>query len=110
MEEKAKYTLYIPQGIKTRKEIFDGFSKAELCQALIGIGVMEGMVLIYYLISRNLVMAMIFAMTAIAASIMFTVKDHNNLSVIDLVKHMIRFGRSQKQYPYVNLNEWERRY
>jgi len=110
MEEKAKHTLYIPQGIKTKKEIFDGFTKAELWQALIGIGVMELIVLIYYLISGSLVMAMIFAMSAIAAGIMFTVKDNNNLSVVDLMKHMIRFSRSQKQYPYVNLNEWERRY
>jgi hypothetical protein len=40
---------------------------------------------------------------------MMLTKDQNNLSVVDQIKLMLRFSRSQKKYPYITYDEWERR-
>jgi len=39
MESNEKQTLYIPQGLKTQVEIFDGFGKEELFKTIINCSV-----------------------------------------------------------------------
>jgi len=38
MENGMKQSLYIPQGLKTRVEIFDGFGKEELFKTILFVG------------------------------------------------------------------------
>lgn len=106
MEEKKKNPLYIPQGLKTRVEIFDGFGKEELMKTIlvtIGVGILD---VIYYLIFKNTVVSIVTILVAMAGSVMMLTKDHSNISVVDQVGFMVRFARSQKIYPYKYLDEW----
>ena len=106
MEERKKNPLYIPQGLKTRVEIFDGFGKEELFKTImvtIVVGILD---IMYYLIFKNMVVSIVTILVAIAGSVMMLTKDHTNISVVDQVGFMVRFARSQKYYPYKYQDEW----
>ena len=106
MEERKKNPLYIPQGLKTRVEIFDGFGKEELFKTImvtIVVGILD---IMYYLIFKNTVVSIVTILVAIAGSVMMLTKDHTNISVVDQVGFMVRFVRSQKYYPYKYQDEW----
>jgi hypothetical protein len=106
MEERKKNPLYIPQGLKTRVEIFDGFGKEELFKTImvtIIVGILD---IMYYLIFKNTVVSIVAILVAIAGSVMMLTKDHTNISVVDQVGFMVRFARSQKYYPYKYQDEW----
>lgn len=106
MEERKKNPLYIPQGLKTRVEIFDGFGKDELFKTII-VTIVVGMLdILYYLIFKNTVVSIVAILVAIAGSVMMLTKDRSNISVVDQVGFMIRFARSQKFYPYKYQDEW----
>lgn len=106
MEERKKNPLYIPQGLKTRVEIFDGFGKEELFKTImvtIVVGILD---IMYYLIFKNTVVSIVAILVAIAGSVMMLTKDRTNISVVDQVGFMVRFARSQKYYPYKYQDEW----
>ncbi|MBM7562913.1 hypothetical protein [Fusibacter tunisiensis] len=106
MEERKKNPLYIPQGLKTRVEIFDGFGKEELFKTIIVTIVVGILDIMYYLIFKNTVVSIVTILVAIAGSVMMLTKDRSNISVVDQVGFMIRFSRSQKYYPYKYQDEW----
>ena len=106
MEERKKNALYIPQGLKTRVEIFDGYGKEELMKTLLVTTLVGVLVFFYYLIFRNTVVSVVMILVAIAGSVMMLTKDHTHISVVDQVGFMIRFARSQKIYPYKYQDEW----
>lgn len=102
-----KELLYIPIGLKTRTEIFEGFGKEEMFQAVIFNIIMSVADIFFYLLFRNIAGTIIFIITCIAASIMALTKDKSNVSVLDQIKFLIHFSKEQKYYPYRALNEWE---
>lgn len=107
MQENEKEMLYIPLGLKTRTEIFDGFGKDEMFQAIVfNIGAVL-FDLMLYVVFRSVTGSIIFIITAIAASIMALTKDKSNISVLDQIRFLIRFANMQKKYPYKALNEWK---
>ena len=102
MDEK----LYIPMGVKPETEFFRGFGKKQMLEAIVGslgCGVLAGLL---WLVKQNVTITMIAILTGIAGSIMVTAKDQSNLSVLDQLKNMVRFARSQKVYPYRYGKEW----
>ncbi|WP_324824790.1 hypothetical protein [Sinanaerobacter sp. ZZT-01] len=106
MEERRKNPLYIPQGLKTRVEIFDGFGKEELFKTIMTTIIVGILDVLYYLISKNTVVSVVTILVAIAGSVMMLTRDRSNISVVDQVGFMIRFARSQKFYPYKYQDEW----
>ncbi len=106
MEERKKNALYIPQGLKTRVEIFDGYGKEGLVKTLLVTTLVGVLDIFYYLIFRNTVVSVVMILVAIAGSVMMLTKDHTNISVVDQVGFMVRFARSQKIYPYKYQDEW----
>jgi len=106
MEERKKNPLYIPQGLKTRVEIFDGFGKEELFKTIVVTIIVGILDILYYLIFKNTVVSIVTILVAIAGSVMMLTKDHTNISVVDQVGFMVRFARSQKYYPYKYQEEW----
>jgi hypothetical protein len=107
METGVKQTLYIPQGLKTRVEIFDGFGKEELVKTILVTLVAGGIDALLFLIFRNVVTSVVFMLIAISGSVMMLTKDKTNISVVDQVGFMVRFARSQKVYKYKYLEEWK---
>lgn len=106
MDHMNKSSLYIPQGLKTRVEIFNGYGKEELHKTIlvtVVAGVIDGLC---FLVFKNIVMSVVFMLVAIAGSVMMLSKDHSNVSVVDQVGFMIKFARSQKRFKYKYLDEW----
>lgn len=106
MEEQEKDTLYIPLGLKVRNEIFDGFGKEELFQSIVSSLIAGLLDLLLFLLTRNVSVCIVLILAAIAGSVMMLTKDKTNLSVVDQLRNMICFARSQKKYPYKYLDEW----
>jgi len=98
MDEDLK--LYIPLGVKPEAELFTGFGKKQLFQALIGSLVMG------WLFTANVTTTVVLALTGIFGSVMMTTKDQSNLSVVDQVQNLVRFLSGQKIYPYRYGDEW----
>ena len=107
MDERKKNTLYIPQGLKTRVEIFDGYGKEELFKTII-VTLVAGVIdIVSYAIFKNIVFAVVFMFIVIAGSVMMLTKDKTKISVVDQVGFIIKFARSQKKYPYKYQDEWK---
>lgn len=98
--------LYIPLGLKERNELWDGFGKEEAIKALI-FNFFTGIIsVIIYLTTRKLIFCVVFILVSVGGSIMMLTKDTTNLSVVDQVKNMLRFTKSQKYYAYKYRDEW----
>lgn len=106
MSEFQKQTLYIPLGLKTRTEIFDGFGKEELFKSIIVTLIAGAIDTIIYMLTKNTALSVVFILSAIAGSVMMLTKDQSNVSVVDQMIFMIRFSKSQKRYRYRYLDEW----
>ncbi len=100
-------TLYIPMGVRTEAELFNGFGKKELIRALIGSLFCCFIALLIHICSGNVAMTMIMVLTGIFGSVILTTRDSNNLSVVDQLSHMVIFARGQKIYPYRYQDEWD---
>jgi hypothetical protein len=100
-------TLYIPLGVKTENEFFNGFGKKEALQAAVGVVLSVITSMFIFMFSANIAYTMIFILSGIAGSVMMTTKDQYNMSVVTQAANLIRFSRSQKVYPYVYGKEWE---
>lgn len=103
---QEKQTLYIPLGLKTRTEIFDGFGKEELFKSIIVMLIAGAIDTIIYMLTKNTALSVVFILSAIAGSVMMLTKDQSNVSVVDQMIFMIRFSKSQKRYRYRYLDEW----
>ncbi len=106
MEQYEKETLYIPLGLKTKTEIFDGFGKEELFKSILATLVAGAIDTIIYMLTKNTAFCVVFILSSIAGSVMMFTKDKTNISVVDQLKFMIRFAKSQKNYKYMYLDEW----
>lgn len=106
MELEEKETLYIPLGLKTRTEIFDGFGKEELLKSIIASLVSAIIDAVIYFISKSTAFCVVFILSSIAGSVMMLTKDQTNISVVDQMKFMVKFYKSQKIYRYKYLDEW----
>ena len=98
--------LYIPMGVKPENELFKGFGKKQMLQAFIGAAVGGVIAVLIFLISQNVTYTIVAALASVAGSVMMTIKDDSNLSVVDQIRFMLRFRRSQKLYPYRYGDEW----
>lgn len=99
-------SLYIPTGVKAQNELFNGFGKREFLQSTVG-SLMGGVLAaLLWLLSRNVALTVVAALTGIFGSVMMCTKDQNNQSVVDQIGNMIRFYRGQQIYPYRMMDEW----
>jgi uncharacterized membrane protein len=106
-EQENIDTLYIPTGLKTQKEIYSGFGKNELIQAIIGTLVISAIdVLFVLIIFNNLPVFIIVLLMGIITSVMCVQKDITNLSVLDMIVNLFKYMKSQKKYHYKALDEW----
>ena len=107
MEHPDHYSLYIPSGLKTNTEIFDGYGKAELMGTILATAIGGAVTTGINLIVKSIPLCIIFVLTVMAGSVMMLMKDGNmNLSVMDQLRYMVRFWKCRKFYPYRYLDEW----
>lgn len=99
-------TLYIPMGVKTRSEIFEGFGKEEVVQTIIATVVIILVAFLIFAFNKSVSFVVVFILVGIAGTVMCVTKDKNNQSVVDHFKNMIRFAREQQKFKYKYLKEW----
>nr|WP_288891582.1 hypothetical protein [uncultured Blautia sp.] len=99
-------SLYIPTGVKAQNELFNGFGRRELLQSAVGSLLGGAVATLLWLVSGNVALTVVAALTGIFGSVMMCTKDQNNQSVVDQIGNMVWFGRSQQIYPYRMLDEW----
>ena len=99
-------SLYIPTGVKAQNELFNGFGRRELLQSAVGSLFGGGVAALLWLVSGNVALTVVAALTGSFGSVMMCTKDQNNQSVVDQIGNIVRFGRSQQIYPYRMLDEW----
>ena len=104
--ENKNTSLYIPMGLKTRSEIFEGFGKEEIMQVVIATVVIILVAFLIFSFNQSVSFLIVFILVGIAGSVMCVTKDKNNQSVVDHFKNMIRFMREQQRFKYTYLKEW----
>ncbi len=103
---ETKSTLYIPMGVKAENEIFQGFGKKELLQSLVGMLIVGVFSFLLFIITRSVPNTMISLLAGVSCSIVATIKDQYNMSIVTQIGHLISFFKGQKKYKYVYGNEW----
>ncbi|MNW36561.1 hypothetical protein D3C74_135740 [compost metagenome] len=100
-------TLYIPMGVKPESEWFPGFGRQQLWHSTIGSMLAVALALLIWLFKGSVPFAVVTFLSGVAASVMMTTKDRHNLSVLDQLRFMVNFKKSQKHYHYRALPEWD---
>lgn len=103
---EKKESLYIPMGIKEKNEYWEGFGAKELRGALMFIFAVTIINIIISLTKNSIIFFMGVLILSIATGLMVFTKSNVNLSVVDQIKHIIDFNKSQKVYYYKSLDEW----
>lgn len=108
MEEKESKPLYMPYGLKLKKEYFRGFGKEELIVTIIAAVFFIGVDVVIYLLGNHNT-GLLFFLPVIGTSIvgMLHIKGEMNTSPIDMIKQQLRFVEEQKFYPYIKMDEWD---
>lgn len=93
--------LYIPQGLKLRKEIFNGYGKEELMKTIL-VTLVAGVIdALQFFVTRNTVVTIVFMLVAVSGAVLMLTKDNSNISVVDQMGFIIRYQFGQKKYKYV---------
>lgn len=97
---KVLQKLYIPESVKTKSEIFNGFGFLQLMQTAVITGIAGIIAYVIYLAHGNLAMLITPTLIVCAASVTMLTKDATNQSVVDYAHNMIAFAKTQKKYEY----------
>ena len=105
--EDEETKLYIPSNVKVRLEFFKGYGVKELISTLIvAVVLIPISIIAYHLGNQNYLLPVLIEMFGVVATIVATTKDDNNLCIVNQVKFMIDFAKSQKKYEYEYYDKW----
>lgn len=101
MEEvMEKDLLYIPQGLKKKREFFEGYGWYEFGITIISCFAALFIVVMLYLFTGNIVAAVLLFLILPSTTVLMIVRNESNISVVSQISFMIRFAREQKKYSY----------
>lgn len=105
MEDKD-YKLYIPTNVKTRLEFFKGYGIKELIITVIVLVALLPVSFIVYKIRGDYLLPVVIEFIGVAGTVIAVAKDDNNLCLVSLIKFMLQFSKTQKEYRYKYYNKW----
>lgn len=107
-EGTERMELYMPSGLKMKKEYFPGYGKKELIPTIVSAFIFLIMDSIVYMIGiHNMTILLFIPLLGVGTVGMLQVKGELNLSPVDIIRLEFRFAKSQKYYPYRAKKEWE---
>lgn len=107
-ENTESKALYMPSGLKIKKEYFQGFGKEEMIPTIISAFIFLIVDSVLWMTGiHNITVMMAVPLLGVTAVAFMQIKGELNLSPVDIVKLEIRFAKSQKYYPYIAKDEWE---
>ena len=92
--------LYIPEGVKTKSEIFNGFGFTQFMQTGIVTAIAGVISYVAYTFHHSLPFLITSILIVCAMAVTVLTKDATNQSVVDYEKNMIAFSKTQKKYSY----------
>lgn len=92
--------LYIPYGLKIKKDIIPGFGKKELRQFFVGTAMAVIIAIIAGLISGSLLAGIAGLLLGVFASYIATKRETYSQSIISFINCTIRYKREQQRYDY----------
>ena len=106
-EETERMELYMPSGVKLKKEYFPGFGKEEFIPTLISVFIFLIIDCLVFMAGiHNITILFFIPLLGVSAVGMMQIKGELNLSPTDIIKLDIQFLKSQKYYPYIAKDEW----
>ncbi len=99
-------SLYIPVNIKTRFEFFDGYGIKELLCTAITTAISGTIAIALNTVTGNTALCVLIVLITVATSVMALSKDQSNQSIVDQIRFMYRFLRTQRKFKYKFLDEW----
>lgn len=101
--------LFIPQGMKAKREWFQGVGQKEIARIVAASVVLVAIVLVVYLITTQPIYAVGMLLIGESIIIMMTVRSPGtNMSAIDLILLAISFSREQQEYEYQIIREYDK--
>ena len=107
MEQKE---LYFPVNVIDRNDFISGFGGKEMIITLIALATAVATIVICFLSTGNMFLSIFAGIVIIAVTIFLIRRDKYDESVIDKVRYIIRYARSQKKFVYDYYNIHEGRY
>lgn len=107
--EVSTISLYIPENVRRRYEIIDGFGKKEA--AITGIVFVISLVLgilLYFVNNKNFFYLVLTPIVITCFTALMIKKDKTNRSTIDLLLEDYKFIKGQKKYMYKYHNIYEK--
>ncbi len=99
-EETIKSRLKIPENTSDRNDYIQGIGKKELAAVVCVLGISLGILLPALLSGANAVLWTFAAVFMTASSVIIVKRDKTNESLVDKIKFMARYQKSQKRYLY----------
>jgi hypothetical protein len=93
--------LYIPQGLKLRKEIFNGYGKEELIKTIMVTLVAGAIDILQFIVTKNTVITVVYLLIAVSGAVLMLTKDNSNISVVDQMGFIMKYQFGQKKYKYI---------
>ena len=108
MDKSEQFDLYMPSGVRLKKEYFRGYGKEELIPTIMSAFIFIILDAIIYIIGiRNIGVFFLVPICGVSAVAMMLVKGELNISPVDIIKMELSFIKSQKYYPYIAMDEWK---
>lgn len=105
--EDEETKLYIPSNVKVRMEFFKGYGVKEvIATLLVAVILIPVSIVAYYLGNKSYLLPVIIEMFGVVATVVATTKDENNLCIVNQIKYMIDFAKSQKKFDYEYYDKW----
>lgn len=100
MLERSEQKVYIPYGIKNRREHFKGFGNEEARYVFLA-GIAGGAMAFFVkqMFGQTMISALLFIMFPILVGVI-TIRDDCNMSVVKYAAIMMRFSKKRKFYIY----------
>jgi Flp pilus assembly protein TadB len=99
-KEEKKKPLYISTNILERKDIVEGFGKKEIGYLLVALTISIILFFILYAFTSDILLPFIAVIMILTVAAMVVRKDQYNESMIDKLKFILNFSKSQKKYYY----------
>lgn len=92
--------LYVPRNITTRFEIVNGYGISELIVNFLALCAVLPFAFILYYIFNDIFKSMFLIFLTVSAVFFLVRKNEQGISVVDMMKFLAKFQKSQKRYEY----------
>ena len=104
MNKVENVTLKVPENTSDRNDYVQGIGKKELAAIVCSLGIAIAVLIFALIAGANMVIWMFVVVFGIAFTVVAVRRDNTNESMIDKIRFMIQYQKSQKRYIYKKYN------